>query len=378
MIYHATDTPFDIEAFITLGVSVKTEGSIGYFGTGFKFALATLLRTGHHVTIEADQTYRFEMREKLIRGEPFQLIYMNDQPLGFTTQLGRNWQPWMAFRELHSNTLDEGGETSDRPLVGRTVIKVGGDVYTNVYHNRHEIFLNKRSPHADEYIEIFPEPLPHVYYRGVRAGEFRGSMPLFGYNILGSVQLTEDRTVNGIHYISAWAADYIGQTCTDEDLITRAILAPRESLEGSTFRFYGAYSQQFLDCVQRHKTNPDINVSALEALYANRPSTKVIETVTLTELEERELARAMRLVAKLGVPDNLDLNFLAEYDGSGLGYVRAQKIYISRRAFTMGYRTLAGTIYEEYLHLTTNMSDCSRQLQNHLLDRLMATLDTES
>src|SRR5690606_673401 len=135
--------PFDIEALTTLGVSVKSEGSIGYFGTGFKFALATLLRTGHLVTIHTpNESYRFTALTRNIRGQDFQLIQMNGVSLGFTTEFGKNWEMWMAFRELHSNTLDEGGWTSESRGDAQVVIEIAGAAYTEAYHKRHEIFLN--------------------------------------------------------------------------------------------------------------------------------------------------------------------------------------------------------------------------------------------
>ena len=41
----------DVHAISIMGVSVKEEGSIGYFGTGLKYAIATLLREGQKITI---------------------------------------------------------------------------------------------------------------------------------------------------------------------------------------------------------------------------------------------------------------------------------------------------------------------------------------
>ena len=51
-IYFCNAEPIDLNAIAIMGVSVKTgDNPIGYFGTGLKFAIATLLRTAHKVTL---------------------------------------------------------------------------------------------------------------------------------------------------------------------------------------------------------------------------------------------------------------------------------------------------------------------------------------
>jgi len=46
------DGELDLRLMATFGCSVKeTNNPIGFFGTGLKYALAVLLRTGHKVTV---------------------------------------------------------------------------------------------------------------------------------------------------------------------------------------------------------------------------------------------------------------------------------------------------------------------------------------
>jgi hypothetical protein len=107
----------DINLVKLLGVSVKeSENPIGFFGTGLKYAIATTLRLGGSLTILTDgQRYEVSGRKVLLRDKEFTQVMLNDEPLGFTTELGKQWEAWMVVRELYSNALDESGRTE---LVG--------------------------------------------------------------------------------------------------------------------------------------------------------------------------------------------------------------------------------------------------------------------
>jgi hypothetical protein len=61
----------DAASIRTFGVSVKEgENPIGFFGTGLKYALAILLRTGHKVTIQSGTSkHRFALKDVKIREE---------------------------------------------------------------------------------------------------------------------------------------------------------------------------------------------------------------------------------------------------------------------------------------------------------------------
>lgn len=371
-IYHMTDTEMPIEALVTLGVSVKSEGSIGYFGTGFKFAVATLLRNGCRVKVNERE---FTAHPTTIRGEEFHIVHLDERPLGFTTDLGRNWQVWMAFRELHSNTLDEGGVTSDRPGEAANTISVFGPAYEEAYHSRHEIFINRPAIVENGAIRIYSAPANYKYYRGVRAGNMERPAS-FTYNQLAQGSLTEDRTLTSEWYLSRYAAQAFAEDCHDAEVLRDALLPQSPAHFEATFDF-GLYNptELFLDLVHKLRNNPRLNHTALDLLTAKRPETRTPETIELTTAEQRELQQAMNLCAKIGVPRDLPMLFIEAGSGDSLGFVRAGQIHITRRAFDQGYRILAGTIYEEWLHQTKGLRDCTRQMQNYLLDKLIATLD---
>ena len=56
-IYFTNPGEIDIRAVTTMGVNVKEgSSSIGYFGTGLKYAIATLLREGQEIIIHSGLT----------------------------------------------------------------------------------------------------------------------------------------------------------------------------------------------------------------------------------------------------------------------------------------------------------------------------------
>jgi hypothetical protein len=113
MIVFQNKGEIDIRAIKTFGVNSKDnkESAIGYFGTGLKYAIAILLRAGATVSIlTGGKMHRFSTEQTKIRNDHFDIVRMNDEELGFTTELGKEWELWMAFREIYSNMLDEDGE----------------------------------------------------------------------------------------------------------------------------------------------------------------------------------------------------------------------------------------------------------------------------
>jgi hypothetical protein len=118
MLYFHNPGEIDIRGATIAGLSAKQGDSpIGFFGTGLKYAIASVLRWQGRISIwSGTEEYKFLARSLDFRGVEFQQIMMNDQPLGFTTEYGKTWQPWQIFRELYANALDEGGGVSDCAL----------------------------------------------------------------------------------------------------------------------------------------------------------------------------------------------------------------------------------------------------------------------
>lgn len=204
----------DIRSFTTFGLNAKpnTANPIGFFGTGLKYATAVLCRLGAQprVFIGRDE-YQFYVRQQDFRGKDFGSIRMRRKrwsllrpthhELSYTTELGKTWEPWQAFRELESNTRDEQGQTyllDNEPegQEGQTMIVVDNDKFTEAYRDRDKTFLpgGLSVREGDSSMQVLDRPSKFVYYRGLRVKELE-KPALYTYNVLSACSLTEDRTL---------------------------------------------------------------------------------------------------------------------------------------------------------------------------------------
>lgn len=373
----------DLRAVTTFGVSAK-EGSapIGFFGTGLKYAIACVLRAGGRITLwRGLERYDFSVGAEEIRGKEFGIVQMNGQPLGFTTHLGARWEPWMVFRELHCNTLDEGGETFSgrgQPGEGLTTIEVSGwPAFEDAYAERADIVLESRPIGRSGTIEFHVQPHgpSHIYYRGVRV--FKLSNPsCFRYNLTGEAALTEDRT---LLYPFLQQNEIAGAvlTCTDERVLERWLLQPKGTAEAGWQLHNLGYepSAEFLELVGRGRLLPNMNPSAVR-VWAEAQGAEQWVAAELRPEEHALLEEALGAVERLADapwPEDVQLTVVESLGPGCLGraFPLQRRVVVSRQVFDQGLKLLVGTLFEERLHVTHGFEDCTRDFQNYLLDRLV-------
>jgi hypothetical protein len=386
----------DIRAVTTFGVSAKEGDSpIGYFGTGLKYAIAVILRSGGAVTIwRGLDRYEFGLADVEVRGEEFRIITMRgydpvapDMPslkeLGFTTRLGINWEGWQAFREIYCNTIDERGETiMDRvghePKEGFTTIHVSGVVdFEESYTKRGSIVLTKTPMRRMEGVDVHHGESNHLYYRGILAGELvRGSR--YCYNVLSPLILTEDRTIKHIHFAHIAIAKAI-VSCDDEEFVLEWLQSPRDSFEhGLDLAYGGDPSEAFLNAAEKAVNIPDrpLNLSTTGLVARHRKVQGTLTPAVLDSVQTAQLTKAKEVCRKLGYEIDQHPIIVVKSLGVGiLGSTQTGAIVLSQRAFDMGTKTVAGTILEEHLHLAFQFNDESRDFQNYLIDALITAAE---
>ncbi len=347
------DGEIDIRAIRTFGVSVKESANpIGFFGTGLKYAIGILLRERQGVVVYAGlDRYEFGIERAEIRGEEFNIVTMNGDELGFTTDVGKTWQMWMAYRELYCNAIDEGGgvhreQEPTEPQEGKTIVIVRGDAFARVHDDRASFILAGKPIHVGEVAEIYEGECSSVFYRGIKVARLP-QHGQFTYNITRSLDLTEDRTAKyQFQYLDA-----IGRTIIEHDdknFINRTIFAPDEALERNLdlSDTGGTPSQTFLTITREaHLTGRGrMNETALKVMRSNTIETLTRTPKPLTKIEKAQIDRATSFCRAIGFPVN-------EYP---LTVVES-----------------LGTLIEEYAHLRHGYQDCSRAFQNFLFDRLV-------
>lgn len=263
-----------IEAFTTFGINSKpnTSNPIGFFGTGLKYAVAVLCRLGVPVEVWIGETcYNFYSQPADFRGKTFSFIKMKRRNgllskwvghtrLPFTTELGKNWELWQAFREIQSNTLDELGTSyhhvdEDGPVVGKagyTHVVIPGLEFEAVWRTRTDVFLEGGVQLAADGsdAQVLAGPCPYIYYRGLRVLSLQKEA-LFTWNILSAMQLTEDRTL-AAQYMPAYYAVRQVVRSKDKDFIRKVLEADENWFEHS-FDFSNisvAPTQEFIECAR--------------------------------------------------------------------------------------------------------------------------------
>jgi hypothetical protein len=106
----------DLNALFLLGASTKEgdDTKIGFFGSGNKYALATLLRKKIEVRIFSGlKEIKIKTKQVHFGNETFEQIVLNNKLTSFTTRMGPTWETWFALREFVCNAMDEGGYSID-------------------------------------------------------------------------------------------------------------------------------------------------------------------------------------------------------------------------------------------------------------------------
>lgn len=377
----------DVRSITTFGVSVKEgENPIGFFGTGLKYAIAVLLRTGHAVSVYAGpDCFSFGVRSEPVRGKQFDFVTMavNDgepQALGFTTELGKQWEVWMAYREIACNCIDEKGTIEEVASIeahgAGTTVAVTGEAFAEAYRNRGRYILDDAPAFTIDSIEVRDRPGADFYYRGVRVHRW-AQEGLYTYNCRSTQQLTEDRTLKSDYSVRHDIA-LAFLSCTNARVLERVLTADKQSLEG-TLDFDGwsrTPSAEFLqtvgECVSMGVT--DLNATAIKLW--RKVTKKEIDPreVTLSAIQLQQLNRALDFCARIGFPIRGTYPIkIAESLGDGtLGLAYEGTIFIAERVFHQGTKQLASTLIEEYLHLRHKLEDESRELQTYLFDRVVS------
>lgn len=375
----------DPRSITTFGVSSKEANSkpIGFFGTGLKYAIAVLLRNKCQITIfSGEKTYEFGVSRAKVRNDEFEFIQMNGQDLGFTTELGKTWEMWQAFRELACNAIDEKGEyyaandgLTPKPMSNETMIIVSGSAFEAAWGEKDSIILSSEPMIKNTYIEAHFGKSNYAYYRGVRVAKLERTS-VYTYNITAHTDLTEDRTLRYAWKLNEHVVELVKE-CAHDKIIKEVVTAtPNVDWEASLYFSGRNYGPVFRDTVLAlaKKFTPNLNATAKNCVQAGSLSDLLAgEVFRLSKIDQARIDKASAFLAKLGYDTSVYPIRCTEFLGDGvLGAAQNDTIYISKRALMMGTKMLAGTILEEYLHLKHGVRDETREMQNFLIDALMS------
>ena len=292
-IYFITPTKLSLLDITSMGDSIKRENvkTIGSFDTGFKHAIALLLRDNVDIDInvfggkeqrgvwEESFTQEFSFgtyigsdhkRDKELILVKEGIIFHGGSPMnqydmrepaqaqsfehktGFAKALGHNWVVWMSLREIFSNMLDEGGYYSEdmsepEPEEG-TVITLSFDEsseFNEVWKNKH-LYINEEEPlyELGNGVKVLnnPEGWLRIYKQNILVYEDKNKKSLYAYNI-NFGQIDERRILSNLYGVEDSIIDAIRSTKNEEYLRTvikaEVDLADKEFLANRT-NYYDA------------------------------------------------------------------------------------------------------------------------------------------
>ena len=381
MIVFKNEGEIDERAIKVQGCSVKKEDAIGFFGTGLKYAIAVLLREGIGLKIYSGlKEIVFEKKPVNISGKNFDIVTMNGDELGFTTELGKNWELWQAMREIYCNCTDEGGEIfkaeSVKPQKGFTTISVDGPEFEALYDNIGLYILQGKPDIETDNGDIRLAHTHSVFYKNVRVID--GLSCMFTYNIKNKIDLTEDRTAKYNFQISREVSKIISKI-KDKSILERILCAPKRTLESELcYDVYDEPTQEFIEVCSylAENQNQDANKNAID--YAKRHSAinDELKEYEPTQLEKKMIERAMELLLIAGYKVNkYPVKYVETLGESIFAQAKNNEVLISKVCFTKGTKFVAHALLEETMHLDTGFHDETRQLQTHLFDNILTLVE---
>lgn len=333
-VIHRTPGLIPIEAFTIAGLSAKPNSitPIGKFGTGLKYSIAVLVRMDIKVTVNIGHTqYVFYKKQRQFRGQDYFAIRMKKRhgllgkwsyhELPFTTEYGKYWELWQVFRELHANTLDEGGETfqttdaSTFPEAEQTLFVIEDSRYVDVFHDMDRIFLpdGLKVRNDSQAIQVIDRPSKHIYFRGLRIMDLKKEAQ-FTYNFLENVDLTEDRTAKWPHMLESRIAGMM-QESNDEAFIERTVSNPKKDSFERTISHSSGYSTSWSPAVpspvflRAAKESP--NVTAKEIWDGAQPTVTSAAQVQITipkpYLSKEEVGKLVEVARSIHPDSNISI-----------------------------------------------------------------------
>lgn len=367
--FHSTPGHIPVEFLTMFGVSAKLdeETAIGRFGTGFKFAIATLLRNGAVVTVTQPdgECFKFSTRPETFRDKTFHRVLLNDQPLAFTTDLGsQNWTIEMAFRELHSNTLDENGQTGSAPIAGWANIEVQHSAYNAI--KVEDWFIGSRELlHNCIGSKIYAGESRSIFHRGVCVWTLSSPLPYtFDFE---QCNLTEDRTLlGGDDRVSGILFDEFGYF---PESVQRGLFLSLHPLveKPRSLYLYSTAVEAIGELVAANHYVPEEVYTAWRREVPVPP-----KAVVLSSTQQEILHDVLQWMAECGWEFNWPVQCANLPDGfKGLCDYQNSVIQFSPRLFA-DKNKLAHTLLEEWIHMTTHAGDYTREFQNTAVQMIIA------
>ena len=271
-----TPTKMSLLDVTTMGDSSKRGDStkIGTFDSGLKYAIALLLRNNCKIEIrtfnEDGPEDRFSFTTEKISCEQTrkekEVIAVKSElhdkvvATGFALNLGFNWELWMAYRELYSNMLDEGGSFSLENVKTSVIVEYEeGSEFDLVVQNKGNYILDTEPLYTSQTFDVHENPSGHlkIYKQTILVHEDEDIPSRYIYNIHFGT-LDERRVLLNVRSVEDDIRNIIADS-SDDNLLSLFIqekfeVKDKEFLSSSYWRSWvGAHLRSFVYDMYREK-----------------------------------------------------------------------------------------------------------------------------
>ena len=405
----------DVNGLILMGGSTKRDNpnAIGFFGSGNKYAIATLITKGIDFKIfSGEKEIVVTTKDIQFRDSAFKQIFIDGKETSLTTQMGPLWEEWFAIREWVSNSIDEG----ESNIVASTDIVSPRAGYTRIYVER-TAGIEDVVSNWDNYFSFDRDDIHYqigenrilgnnsedgylvLFRKGIRSYYANGTKSLYHYD-MNSFEINESRVIDDIWNASSKIVKFYNQV-TNLDVIRNVLKnAYKDCMFENNLSWYygilklseywraaignhrivvGDYAGHFTDEQQSHPCYV-VNTELAKRIKASFPDIVVygmldsgeaciFNKVDQTPRHSFLLKECQRFFDEcnyvVGYPIEV-VDFVNKPEQLGLAHNKT--IYISDKLFNKGKREIAVTIIEENEHLKTGYKDCSRAFQQHFID----------
>lgn len=404
----------DISSLVLLGASTKRNdsGKIGFFGSGNKYAIATLIRHGIKFYIfSGEKKIEIATEDVMFRDMTFKRIFIDEQATSLTTDMGPLWEPWMAVREWVSNSIDEGAYN----VITNIDSISGREGYTRFYVE-HDPSIKEMLDNWNSYFtfdredniatakdgKIFPQTDENnsliLYRKGIRVFFDKGITSLYQYD-LSSYEINESRLIDSIHSAEYRTVKYLGNISNVS--VARKILkeawvhnhwearlpwrwgcpslstAWREAIDNHVI-IIDNVSGYFMD-IQQSRPCYIVSIEMAQQIKRSFSDVKIygmddsgdtvgFKKVEATSKQEFLLKECLKFCEDTQYNVDYPIEIVEFEEMATLGRAFQGKILLASRLFEEGRKEIVRTLIEENEHLKTGLKDCTRAFQNHLFN----------
>jgi hypothetical protein len=415
----------EIESLYLMGASTKRgdEAMLGYYGTGAKNSIASMLRM--HIDFRifiGEQEVEITTRPVEIRGVNFDIIRINGNDTSLTIQMAPQWEPWFIIREIYSNAIDEGNpvivETNDinpSAIHTRFYIRIDSTIRevlakwdTYFCFDRSDLLFD--SPVSSYPLRVYPNldvsQYLLVYRRGILVSEGK-SYSAYSYD-MPTAQIDEMRVLKDTWYLRSHIA-VAWMSCTRVNLVEEFLIAMDNRIRKGE-----ELTQEFIEeDVSWHSYDYHMNTEVWKKAIGDRiiinkshcgafqeeqllnslilpndlckaiadklPTVPIYGVsnahgimfveVELTKRHHYKMQKVIEALEELEIPVAPTIKVVKFVRENQEGLAKDGRIYLSSKLLETGsVRDIALVILEENIHVMHGYEDMSRDMQNLLLD----------